>query len=208
MASVPSSLDDLIASNEYDHSLTEVILSNIASGCSVGGVFATEVILLLLKVKPAVKIVKFMTRDLADKYMVSKELDVKTILKGLVSSCYTHMRVESEWAPSNTSRDRSAIKSINIASATSGSVDYAKLTKNLIATLQFNGGARPDPGGKKTPSTHPCHNCNKLGHWIPNCHEPHKTNGTPFTDNLNPNCSRPCPQDNGNATSQDGKPLH
>jgi hypothetical protein len=30
---VPS-LDDLISSNEYDHSLSEVILSNISSGCS------------------------------------------------------------------------------------------------------------------------------------------------------------------------------
>ena len=185
-----------------------MILSNIASGCSVGGVFATEVILLLLKVKPAVKIVKFMTRDLADKYMISKELDIKTILKGLVSS-YTHMRVESEWYPANAPRDRSAIKSINmIASATPGSVDYAELTKNLIATLQFNGGARPDPGAKKTPSTHPCHNCNKLGYWSPNCPEPRKTTGTPFTGNPNPNHSRPRSQDNGNVTSQDGKPLH
>ena len=95
-----------------------------------------------------------------------------------------------------------------IASATSGSIDYAELTKNLIATLQFNGGARPDPGAKKTPSTHSCHNCNKLDHWSPNCPEPRKTTGTPFTGNPNPNHSRPCPQDNGNVTSQDGKPLH
>ena len=95
-------LNDLIASNEYDHSLTEVILSNIASGCSIGGVFSTEVILLLLKVKPAVKLVKFMPRDQADKHMENEDLDIKTILKTLVSS-FNHMQVEGEWIPANFS---------------------------------------------------------------------------------------------------------
>ena len=85
---IVTSLDDLISSNEYDHSLSEVILSNISSGCFVGGVFKVEICLMLIKVKAAVRVVKFMTPENADIHMTQESLDIKTILKTLVTFGY------------------------------------------------------------------------------------------------------------------------
>ena len=183
VAKLKPTVEELIKSSGYAHELTETILHNATTGCTVGGSWDTLIHVYKNSIEKHINQTLYMDHDSGMAYMKKISMDPLSVLAYL-DNLYVPLKRHGHWAPAQAPSDSRALRSAANVAMTNHSqpVDLAEVAAAVIARMQkenltFSGKDSKGGGRRRTPENSPCNICGKIGHWARDCPDRNKGGG-------------------------------